>query len=443
MSDKLDILTEKMAAGGRVPGSEDDLANRFSAEHADDLRYCEELKRWFMWDGSRWRPDTTVRIFGLARETCSRAAALCNQPSRKIASAATIAAVERLARSDLRHATEAMEWDAAPSLLNTPSCVVDLRTGQTRSNRPDDMMTKLTAVAPDGDCPLWRTFLARITNNDNELEAFLQRMAGYGLTGSIKEHCLFFLYGTGANGKSVLLSTAARIAADYHVAAPVEMFMASRNDRHPTELAGLRGARLVTAAETEGNRRWAESRIKALTGGDPIAARFMRGDFFTFMPVFKLLIAGNHKPRLHTVDEAIRRRLHLIPFSVTIPKAERDPDLPEKLKAEWPGILAWAIDGAVEWHASGLQPPPVVANATLEYLAGEDLIAVWLDDRCYQEPAARTLASALYKSFKEWAEATGERPGTQRAFSMALESHGYQKEKKKTREGRYFLGLRL
>ena len=321
-----------------------------------------------------------------------------------------------------------------PFLLNTPGQLVDLRTGQARPNRPADMMTKRTAIVPGGGCPLWHTFLTRITNGDGDLEDFLQRMAGYSLTGSIKEHCLFFAYGTGANGKSVFLNTLAHIAADYHVAAPIEMFMASRNDRHPTELAGLQGARLVTAAETEGNRRWAESRLKALTAGDPIAARFMRGDFFTFEPVFKLLIAGNHKPRLHTVDEAIRRRLHMIPFSITIPKAERDQDLPEKLEAEWPGILGWAIEGAVEWHTNGLQPPAVVADATLEYLAGEDLIAVWIDDRCYQEPAARTLASALYKSFKEWAEATGERSGTQRAFSMALESHGYRKEK--TMDGR-------
>jgi putative DNA primase/helicase len=435
-----DALTQAMT-DGRVPFSEDDLANRFSTEHADDLRYCEAWKRWLVWDQSRWRPDVTVRIFGLAREVCSRAAALCNQPSRKIASAATIAAVERLARSDLRHAATPEDWDADPFLLNTPGCVVDLRTGQTRPNRPDDYMIKQTTVAPGGNCPLWHNFLHRIADGDGDLEAFLQRVAGYSLTGSVREHCLFFTYGTGANGKSVFLNTMAHIAATYHVAAPIEMFMASRNDRHPTELAGLQGARLVTAMETEGNRRWAESRVKALTGGDPIAARFMRGDFFTFTPVFKLLVAGNHKPTLRTVDEAIRRRLHLIPFNVTIPKAERDPDLPEKLRNEWPGILAWAIEGAGEWHANGLQPPSVVTNATLEYLAGEDLIAVWLDDRCYQERDARTLASALYKSFKEWAEGAGERPGTQRAFSMALESHGYRKEK--TMDGRYFHGLRV
>ncbi len=435
-----DDLTQTMT-DGRVPFSEDDLANRFSAEHTDDLRYCEAWKRWLVWDQSRWRPDVTVRIFGLAREVCSRQAGLCNQPSKKIASAATIAAVERMARSDLRHATTPDQWDADPFLLNTPGGVVDLRTGQMRPNQPDDCMTKQTSVTPEASCPLWHNFLDRITDGNDDLETFLQRMAGYSLTGSVREQCLFFAYGTGANGKSVFLNTVANIAADYHVAAPVEMFMASRNDRHPTELAGLQGARLVTAMETEGNRRWAESRIKALTGGDPIAARFMRGDFFTFTPVFKLLIAGNHKPALRTVDEAIRRRLHLIPFAVTIPKAERDPDLPEKLKAEWPGILAWAIEGAVEWHTNGLAPPAVVTDATLEYLAGEDLIAVWLEDRCHQEHTARTLASVLYKSFKEWAEATGERPGTQRAFSMALESHGYRKEK--TMDGRYFHGLRI
>ncbi len=441
MTDKLDSLTEKMAAGGRVPGSEDDLANRFSIEHIDDLRYCHAWRQWFIWDKSRWRRDSTVQVYDLVREVCSHAAALRNEPSKKIADKATIAAVEWLAQSDRRHATAAEEWDADPFLLNTPGCIVDLPTGQTRPNRPDAMMTKQTAVAPDGDCPLWHNFLDRITDGNHELAAFLQRMVGYSLTGSVKEQCLFFAYGTGANGKSVFCNTISGIMADYHRTAPADIFMTSRNDRHPTELAGLQGARFVTAIETEKNRRWAEARISALTGGEEISARYMRGDFFDFKPSFKLFFAGNHRPRLHTVNEAMRRRLHMIPFSITIPRAERDPDLPEKLKVEWPGILAWAIEGAVEWHTNGLQPPAVVTDATLEYLAGEDLIAVWIEDRCYQEGSASTLASTLYKSFKEWAEATGERPGTQRAFSMALESHGFQKEK--TREGRFFLGLKL
>ncbi len=436
----LDELTQAMT-DGRVPFSEDDLANKFSTEHRDDLRYCHDWGRWLEWTGTYWRADRTVHVFDLVRDICRQAAAQCNSNGKRLATAATVSAVERLARADRRHATTAEQWDADPFALNTPGGTVDLRTGEMRPNRPEDYLTKRTAVTPGKDCPTWHQFLARITKGDEDLIGFLRRVIGYSITGSTREHALFFGYGTGANGKSVFCNTIARIMADYHRTAPADVFMASRTDRHPTELAGLQGARFVTAMETEENRRWAESRIKALTGGDPIAARYMRQDFFDFTPTFKLFVAGNHKPRLRTVDEAIRRRLHLIPFSVTIPKAERDPDLPEKLKSEWPGVLAWAIEGAVEWYANGLQPPAVVTDATLEYLAGEDLIAVWIEDRCYQEHTARTLSSELFKSFKEWAEATGERASTQRAFSMALESHGFQKEK--TREGRYFLGLKL
>ena len=168
-------------------------------------------------------------------------------------------------------------------------------------------------------------------------------MAGYALTGVTHEHALFFACGTGGNGKSTFLNAIASCVGDYHRAAPIETFTESNNDRHPTDLAGLRGARMVTAIETEEGRHWAESRIKTLTGGDKIAARFMRQDFFEYTPQFKLLIAGNHKPSLRSVDEAIRRRLHLIPFVVTIPPAERDAELPDKLESERPGILAWMI----------------------------------------------------------------------------------------------------
>ena len=233
--------------------------------------------------------------------------------------------------------------------MNTPAGIVDLRTGDSRPHRREDYCTKITAVAPGGDCPRWHEFLERITDGDNELQHYLRRAVGYGLTGLTQEQVFFFLYGTGANGKSVFLNTVSRLVGDYHATAPMEAFTASHTDRHPTELAGLRGARLVTAVETEEGRRWNESRIKVLTGGDPIAARFMRQDFFTFVPQFKLLVVGNHKPGLRNVDEAIRRRLHLVPFTVTIPPEERDEQLSEKLKEEWPGILGWAIEGAAEW----------------------------------------------------------------------------------------------
>ena len=175
-------------------------------------------------------------------------------------------------------------------------------------------------------------------------------MCGYALTGITREHALFFLYGTGANGKSVFLNTVSGIMADYATTAPIETFIASRDERHPTDIAGLQGARLVTAFETEDGRRWAESKLKALTGGDRVAARFMRQDFFEFVPQFKLLIAGNHKPRLRAVDEAMRRRFNLVPFTVTIPEPERDKDLAEKLRDEWPGILRWMVERCLAWQ---------------------------------------------------------------------------------------------
>ena len=218
-------------------------------------------------------------------------------------------------------------------------------------------MTKKTAVAPGMRCPTWHEFLKRTTDGDNELQRYLQRVAGYALTGDTSEHALFFAYGTGANGKSTFLNAVSGMIGDYHKTAPIETFTESKSDRHPTDLAGLRGARMVTAVETEEGRRWAESKIKTLTGGDKIAARFMRQDFFEYAPQFKLLIAGNHKPSLRTVDEAIRRRFHLIPFTVTIPPEQRDTTLGDRLKDEWPGILGWAIEGCVEWMAKGLAAP--------------------------------------------------------------------------------------
>jgi putative DNA primase/helicase len=247
--------------------------------------------------------------------------------------------VDRLARADRRHAATVDQWDSDAWLLNTPGGIVDLRTGDIQAHRPDAYCTKMTAVAPGGRCPQWHAFLKRVTGGDRELQAFLSRMVGYCLTADTREQALFFLYGTGANGKSVLLSTVTGIVNDYSKSAPIETFVASRSEHHPTDLAGLQGARLVTVTETEDGRRWDESKIKSITGGDRISARFMRQDYFEFTPVLKLVIAGNHKPGLRSVDEAIRRRLHLIPFTVTIPPAERDLSLSEKLRAEWGAYL--------------------------------------------------------------------------------------------------------
>ena len=411
--------------------SDDTLAQRFAERHAGDLRFVAKWNKWLSWTGTHWELDDTLAAFDLARFVCREAAAECNETksAKLIASKTTVAAVEWLARADRCIAAAVEQWDADPWLLNTQSGVIDLRTGESRPQRAEDHMTKITAVGPRGECKLFLDFLDRITGGNAELVAYLQRVLGYALTGETREHALFFAYGTGANGKSVLLSTVAGILGDYHRTAPIETFVASNSDRHPTDLAGLRGARLVTATETEEGRRWAESRIKVLTGGDTISARFMRQDFFDFRPSFKLVIAGNHKPSLRSVDKAIRRRFHLIPFAVTIPAEERDVELAEKLKAEWPGILAWMIEGCLEWQKNGLRPPKAVREATDAYMAVEDAIAAWIDDRCERNKNAWSPSGELFRSWCVWAEAAGEQVGSQKRLIQTLETRGFHRQK--------------
>jgi putative DNA primase/helicase len=430
----------------RAPAFTDEaLALRFADTHVNHLRYVAVWGRWLSFDGARWQFDETLAAFDNARKICREVAAECNtkKTAAALAAAKTVAAVVNLARADRRLAATVDQWDTDPWLLNTPGGVVDLRNGQSRLHRPDDYMTKITGISPDASCPIptWLQFLDRITARNSDLIAYLKRITGYALTGHNREHALFFLYGTGANGKSTFINVLICCAGGYHRTAPIETFTDSQNDRHPTDLAGLRGARLVTAVETEEGRRWAESRIKTLTGGDRIAARFMRQDFFEFIPQFKLLIAGNHKPGLRSVDEAIRRRLHLIPFAVTIPAAERDLNLLDKLTGELPGIFAWVIEGCLEWQRHGLQPPEAVTTATETYLSQEDSFAGWLDDRCLCEPDAWENATALFKSWKVWAEDAGERVGTQKGFSGRLGDRGFAP--KRSKSGRGFLGIRL
>jgi putative DNA primase/helicase len=406
------------------PFSEEALALRFAERHADRLRYVAAWSKWLEWDGVRWKTDDTLDVFNLARQICREAAESAdNKYTNKIASAHTVAAVERLARSDRSLAATIDQWDANPWLLNTPGGIVDLQSGKIRASTFEDYATKVTGIAPNSSMPtpVWKGFLQRAAGGDQELISFLQRVSGYALTGTTREHALIFIYGRGANGKTTFLNALSGCWGDYHRTSPIETFTASQTDRHPTELASLFGARLVTATETEEGRRWAESKIKSLTGGDRIAARFMRQDFFEFTPQFKLVIAGNYKPGLRGVDEAMRRRFHLISFTVTVPLAERDETLPEKLKAESPGILWWAIKGCLEWQRLGLAPSESVRAATAEYLEAEDAFAAWIEEECDADPNAWESTADLFVSWNGYASRSGEYVGSLKRFRQRLE----------------------
>ena len=405
--------------------TEDEIATVFTKLYGLDWKYSTAWGQWYSWNGQRWVQDNLLRFSYEVRAVCRVASGFANIAQQnlraKIASASTVSNIDRLVRADPNHAISTEKWDADPMLLNTTGGIINLVTGQIYPHDRNKYLTKSTTALPTGECIKWLEFLSDITNGNKELISYLQRVIGYCLTGLTSEHALFFLYGTGANGKSVFLNVISAILGDYAKTAPMETFMDTRSDRHPTDLAGLRGARLVCAIETEQGRRWNESKIKAITGGDTISARFMRQDFFEFKPQFKLLIAGNHKPSISNVDEAMSRRIHLIPFTTYIPPEKRDKQLTDKLLNERDGILAWAVKGLLSWQElKGLNPPNIVTEATKEYLNAEDAVGRWLEDCCEIDNAAFTSSKFLFESWKNWANEFGEYIGSIRKLSDQL-----------------------
>jgi putative DNA primase/helicase len=417
------------------PFTKDALALRFSNRHAHDLRYVAIRSQWYKWNGVIWAPEQTLLVFDLARASCRDDAADYGngKPPDKLFTAKTVAAIHSFARADRRQAATIEQFDADTWILTTADETYDLHTGLGKPPDPDDYITKriACAAAPAGTAhPIWSAFLDRVTDRNAELQGFLQRYFGYCLTGETSEHRFVFAYGTGANGKSTLINTIAKIFADYATIADVGTFLAAAHERHPTDVAKLHGHRLVVAQETEKGRRWDEVKIKSMTGGDRMTARFMRCDFFDFVPTFKLFITGNAKPRLDNVDEAMRRRLLLVPFTVQIPTEERDPDLPRKLEQEWPAILRWCIDGCLEWQRIGLEPPAIVADATTAYFDDQDIAQQWLDE-CTADggPYAFTLTNQLFASWRQWCEERHFAPGSLETFSGALEDRGFTKKR--------------
>ena len=400
-------------------------ARIFTSQHGENLRYVEAFGSWLVWDepDGVWRLDN-ARAMEIVGDFCL-AASNCREKKgekEKLGSFSFVFMLERRLRSKL--AATVAEWDGNPMLLNTPGpFTIDLETGETRESRREDRCTKSTAVGALGPCPLWCRFLDDVCAGSAERIAYLQRVAGYTATGSTAEQCLFFLYGSGQNGKGVFVRTLAYVLKDYACAAAIETFTAGMQ-RHLEEIAVLRGSRLVHTSETDKTKTWNEARIKQVTGGDILRANFMRQNSFEFFSTCKLVVSGNHKPALTSVDKAVKRRFNLIPFDVEIPDHKRDPELEDRLKIEAAGIMAWIVRGCVEWQLKGLAPPADVRAATDEYVTAEDLVGSWLEEHCDTGPGHYEKSSVLFSDpvagWQHYAKSRGEDPGTLRALSNEL-----------------------
>lgn len=426
-------------ATGNAEVSEDLIALSFAAQFQATMRFDHDEGRWFEWDGTRWRRDETERGFHYAREIGRK----MGDGKRNMCKASVAAGAERFCRSDPNLAVTSKNWDQDLWLLGTPGGVIDLRDGSLLPPDPSYGITKLTASTPATGTPKrWLAFLDEATGGDQQVIDFLQEWCGYGLTGDTREHALLFVHGGGGNGKSVFINTYTRLMGDYALTAAMETFTAAKGERHSTDVAMLKGARLVTASETEEGKAWAESRIKQMTGADPITARFMRRDNFTYLPQFKLTIVGNHAPVMHNVDEAMRRRFRIVPFD----RKPQTPDrrLEEKLREEWPQILQWMIEGCLRWHDNGLSHPTAMKEATDAYFEAQDVFGQWVEAHCNVGLREWEPVGKLYDSWCKFAKASGEDAGTAKRFSSMMQKRGYRPDRMSdsTRQ-RIFRGISL
>lgn len=417
-----------------------ELAEEFARRARGRFRWTPGLD-WMVNIGTHWRRDELLSRYTLATEICKQASEMQNDRARaRICSASTANAVLTLARGMAGIATPVGAWDTASMVLNTASGPINLETGRAEP-MPELLFTQVAGTeARATPTPLWDRFLRDVFSGNQPMIEFIQRLAGYLLTGSIKEQKLFFLHGIGANGKSVFLDALRSVAGSYAHNLPSEALMASRHEGHPTVLASLHGKRLAISSEIEEGAHWAESRIKALTGDETLTARFMRQDFFSFTITHKHLIAGNFKPRLKGDDYAMARRMVLVPFNQRFDGERRDVSLGEKLRAEHPGILAWAVEGARKWAEDGLCIPEAVQAASQAYMAEMDDLRLWIEDCAELSSAATCAVADAYRSFSQWKEANGEHPPSKKSFSQRLER---MFTKSRTRSARAFEGFRL
>ena len=411
--------------------SEDSLALLFIERHGNVYRWTAG-RDWLHYDGTVWQRDQRKSYYSHIQKLCREQIALKEDRTSitRVRSAKTRNGVAELAKHDPRIAMLDDVFRPDPNLLNTPNGIVDLRTGKMRKSRPEDYCTQITSISPSNEPPkLFLKTLNEIFLADEEIIAFVQRLLGYAITGLTTEQIIVFFYGSGANGKSLLLDLVARILGTYAIKLPINVLMQSKHHRHETEIAQLDGVRLAISSEPEQGAAWAEAKIKELTGDRTIRGRFMRKDFYEFLATHKHLVAGNYKPRLTGSDPAIARRVKLVPFLANFEGAKCDPDLPEKLFAEASQILGLLINGAKEWHENGLQVPEAIGNASHEYMAEMDDLGVWMEERCDVSPEYTEKSSALYADFKAWKDFKREPVLSQTVFGKQLSAKGFEKMK--------------
>lgn len=430
-------------------------AARLVNRHGRDLRYVHDFRRWLVWRDGHWQEDRSGQVRSLMKETLEAAHAdtveIPDEGERKRTRRFLLDAEREsrvrgaiaLAESGPGIPVLPEQLDADPWLLNVANCTVDLRTAEPRLHSRDDLITKRIDVDydPTAGCPTWEQFLERVLDGDSELATFLQRAVGYSLTGLTIEQVLLILYGSGANGKGTFVNTLlALLGEGYAQQTPAETFL-ERRDGIPNDIARLRGARMVSAAETGEGRRLNEALVKRMTGGDRMTARFMRSEWFEFEPQFTPWLATNHRPEIRGTDYAIWRRIRLVPFTVTIPEHERDLELPTKLRDEFPGILAWAVQGCLDWQQRGLDTPAAVLDATSDYRDDMDVVGAFLDDCTETRLGHLTQSSVLHTRFDYWARANGHEPLTAKALAARLVERGFTKRKTKT--GAHWEGIGL
>jgi putative DNA primase/helicase len=402
------------------------------------VRFVHTWGRWLAWDGRHWQHDETDQVKQLAKETArslyqeaadaakagngdvakslSKWAGQCGNLHRQNA-------MLEAAKTEQPIAITHTALDKRPFLLNVQNGTIDLETMTLRKHDQGDMLTHCLPVAYDqtATAPLWQAFIERVLP-DPETRRFFQKAAGYSLSGSVVEQVLFFLYGIGANGKSTALNVVMTLLGGLAAKILAESLLLSNRDAIPNDIAALTGVRLVVASELTNGRRLNESIVKDLTGGDPITARFLHQEFFTFHPQFKLWMYGNQKPTITGTDDGIWRRIRLIPFTVQIPEAERDYNLTDKLLTELPGVLNWLLDGWQMYQQDGLDAPTAVAEATGKYRADNDLLGGFLKDCCIEGEGKAVTSGQLHAAYTKWG---GDLSAVR--FARAMQERGFTK----------------